>query len=228
MATIAIRWRIGLRHEDRAYGWTRVSCLAVQVIVLNGGSSSGKSTLTEALQELLPDLWLTFSVDAFIDSLPGRGDSPRADITFRPNGDVETGPEFRVREDASRIGIAAMARAGAPLILDEVFLTGGATQTTMRATLEELNVLWVGVHCDPDVAAGREAQRPDRIPGMARTQAQRGHIDMRYDVEVDTTDMSPEACARVIAAHVTRSARLRYTARRSAYGMALVRRHHRR
>ncbi len=147
--------------------------LAVQVIVLNGGSSSGKSTLAKALQELLPDLWLTFGVDAFIDAIPGRGDSPRADITYRPNGDVETGPEFRAREDAWRIGLAAMARGGAPLILDEVFLSGGATQTTMRATLQGLHVLWVGVHCDPAVAAGREAQRPDRIPGMARTQAQR-------------------------------------------------------
>lgn len=177
--------------------------LAVQVIVLNGGSSSGKSTIAEALQELLPDLWLTFGVDAFIDSLPGRGDSPRADITFRSNGDVETGTKFMVRESAWRIGLAAMARAGALLILDEVFLAGGATQTTMRATMEGLNVLWVGVHCDPDVAAGREAQRPDRIPGMARTQAQQVHIDMRYDIEVDTTERPPEACARVIAGHVT-------------------------
>jgi len=176
---------------------------AVQVIVLNGGSSSGKSTLAVALQELLPDLWLTFGVDAFIDSLPGRGDSPRADITFRSNGDVETGPEFRVREDAWRIGLAAMARAGALLILDEVFLAGGATQIAMRATLEGLNVLWVGVRCDSDVAVGREALRPDRIPGMARAQARRVHIDMMYDVEVDTTDMSPEACAQQIAAHVT-------------------------
>lgn len=85
-------------------------------------------------------------------------------------------------------------------------MAGGATQTTMRETLEKLNVMWVGVHCDPDVAAGREALRPDRIPGTARTQAQRVHIDMRYDIEVDTTDMSPEAPAH--------PARLRYTARR--------------
>ncbi len=167
--------------------------LAVQVIVLNGGSSSGKSALAKALQELLPDLWLTFGVDAFIDALPGRGDSPRADITYRPNGAVETGPEFRAREDAWRVGLAAMARGGAPLILDEVFLSGGATQITMKVTLRGLRVLWVGVHCDPAVAAAREAQRPDRIPGMARTQAQRVHTDMSYDIKVDTTDMSPEA-----------------------------------
>ena len=176
--------------------------LTAQVIVLNGASSSGKSTIAKALQDLLPDLWLTFGVDAFIDALPGRGDSPRADITYRPNGAVETGPQFRAREGAWRVGLAAMARGGAPLILDEVFLSGGATQTTMRATLQGLHVLWVGVHCDLAVAAAREAQRRDRIPGMARTQAKQVHTDMSYDIEVDTTDMSPEACARVIAVHV--------------------------
>jgi chloramphenicol 3-O-phosphotransferase len=44
----------------------------------------------------------------------------------------------------------------------------------MRVTMDGLGVLWVGVH------AG-----------------------MSYDVEVDTTRSSPEACARLIAAHVT-------------------------
>jgi chloramphenicol 3-O phosphotransferase len=50
--------------------------LATRVIVLNGGSSSGKSSIARSLQELLPDLWLTFGVDAFIDALPSRGRQP--------------------------------------------------------------------------------------------------------------------------------------------------------
>lgn len=95
-----------------------------------------------------------------------------------------------------------MAQGGARLILDEVFLSGGAAQHSMRATLKDLNVLWVGVHCDSAVAAAREAERPDRIPGMAHTQVERVHTDMSYDVEVDTTATSPDACARVIEAHV--------------------------
>lgn len=177
--------------------------LAVRVIVLNGGSSSGKSSIARALQDLLSDIWLTFGVDAFIDALPGHSDSPRADIAYRPDGAVETGPGFRAREDAWREGLAAMARAGAPLIFDEVFLSGAAAQRAMRATLRGLRVLWVGVHCDAAVAADREAQRPDRIPGMARAQADRVHVGMSYDIEVDTTAMSPEACARLVAAHVS-------------------------
>ncbi|WP_366945554.1 hypothetical protein [Microbacterium sp.] len=50
------------------------------LIVLNGGSNAGKSTIARALQEALPGIWLTFGVDTFIDALPGKGDSPRSGI----------------------------------------------------------------------------------------------------------------------------------------------------
>ena len=59
------------------------------------------------------------------------------------------------------------------------------------------------------VAADREAARPDRIPGMAVAQAEAVHVDVVYDVEVDTTDCSVMDCARWIAeaALAPRSAR---------------------
>jgi chloramphenicol 3-O phosphotransferase len=119
-----------------------------------------------------------------------------------PNGSVETGPAFAAREDAWREGLASMARAGAPLILDEIFLSGAMGQASMRRLPRGVRVVWVGVHCDSDVAADREMQRPDRMSGMARAQADAVHVGMVYDVEVDTTAMSPEACARVIAARI--------------------------
>ncbi|WP_277526652.1 hypothetical protein [Arthrobacter sp. ES3-54] len=47
------------------------------MIVLNGGSSSGKSSIARALQEILPVIWLTFGVGTFIDALPARRTTPR-------------------------------------------------------------------------------------------------------------------------------------------------------
>jgi chloramphenicol 3-O phosphotransferase len=38
----------------------------IQVIVLNGGSSSGKSGIARCLQAVLPDPWLVFGVDTLI------------------------------------------------------------------------------------------------------------------------------------------------------------------
>jgi chloramphenicol 3-O phosphotransferase len=170
-----------------------------QIIVLNGGSSSGKSSIARALQEILPDLWLTFGVDVFIDALPGKGESARSGLVLEPDGSVTVTPAFRAAQDIWYEGLAAMAGRGAFLILDEVLLTGGVGQRRLLDALSGLDVLWAGVHCDADVAAGREASRPDRVAGMARTQALAVHADVAYDVEVDTTTRSAVACARQIA-----------------------------
>ena len=96
----------------------------------------------------------------------------------------------------------AMARAGAFVIVDDVFLGGTASQERLRAHLAGLDVLWVGVRCAPEIAAGREIARGDRVIGMAARQAEVVHRGVVYDVEVDTGHAESLDCARVIAAHV--------------------------
>jgi chloramphenicol 3-O phosphotransferase len=168
----------------------------VDVIFLNGGSSSGKSSIARALQAALPEPWLTFGVDTFVAALPAAGGG----IEFGPDGEIVVGPEFRRLEETWMAGLAAMAAAGAHLIVDEVLLSGGAGQQRWRAALAGLDVLWVGVRCDPVVAATREAARADRIAGMAVDQGLRVHAGMSYDLVVDTTATDPAACARHVAA----------------------------
>lgn len=169
------------------------------VIVLNGGSSSGKTSIARALQELLPGLWLTFGVDTFVDALPGGGDSPRAGISYERDGAITFSPGFRVCERAWYAGLSGMARTGALMILDEVFLTGSAGQERLRQALDGSDVFWVGVRCDADLAERRESCRADRQPGMARRQASSVHAGVTYDLEVDTTHRFAKQCAQDIA-----------------------------
>ena len=44
--------------------------MAARVIVLNGGSSSGKSGIARCLQAVLPDPWLPFGTDTLVEALP--------------------------------------------------------------------------------------------------------------------------------------------------------------
>ena len=171
-----------------------------QVIVLNGCSSAGKTSIARALQALLPQPWLTFGVDSLIVAAPpALLDSPDG-LVFAPDGSIAVGPAFRTLEAAWANGIAATAHAGAGVILDLVLLAGADGQARWRDSLHGLSALWVGVHCDPAVAAARETARGDRIAGMAAAQAGRVHRGVCYHLSVDTTTAAPIDCARRIAA----------------------------
>ncbi|MCX5363765.1 chloramphenicol phosphotransferase CPT [Streptomyces sp. NBC_00124] len=172
--------------------------MATQVIVVNGGSSSGKSGIVRCLQEVLPDPWLSFGIDSLVEAMPGSGTG----IEFAPDGEVNVGPEFRALQKAWMTGIAAMVRGGARVIVDDVFLGGPGSQDGWREALTGLEILWVGVRCDARVAAGREIVRGDRVRGMAEQQAELVHKGVIYDLEVDTTHTEALDCARAIAAHV--------------------------
>lgn len=176
--------------------------MTTQVIVLNGGSSAGKSAIARSLQTILPQPWLSFSIDDLVDALPPALTDSGAGIAFGSQGEVVVDDSFRAIEAAWLTGLAAMARAGARIIIDDVFLSGAASQERMRTHLADLTVLWAGVHCDPAVAASRESARGDRVPGMAALQATAVHAGVAYDVEVDTSHSAPLACARAIAARV--------------------------
>ncbi|MEW1562919.1 chloramphenicol phosphotransferase CPT [Streptomyces sp. NPDC093509] len=176
--------------------------MTTAVIVLNGGSSSGKSGIARCLQAVLPDPWLALGTDTLVDAMPAAMRASDTGIEFAPDGEVIVGPEFRTLEAAWIEGIAAMARAGARVIVDEVFLGGPASQRRWHDALHDLPVLWVGVHCDATVAAGRELARGDRPIGMAASQADTVHRGVTYDVEVDTTHTESIECARMIAARL--------------------------
>jgi chloramphenicol 3-O phosphotransferase len=178
-----------------------VGSVNTQVIVLNGGSSSGKSGVSRCLQAVLPVPFLACSIDSLVDSMPAAlRDSDAAGIGFAPDGAVAIGDEFRRLEAAWMAGVAATVRAGARVIIDDVFLGGAESQQRWRQALDGLEVLWVGVRCDPEVAAGREIGRGDRPLGMAASQAELAHRGVVYDLEVDTTHTESLQCARKIAA----------------------------
>src|SRR6185437_12178625 len=170
------------RHDKRPrprpdrYG----GAVTTQVIVLNGGSSSGKSGIARCLQAILPDPWLTFGTDNLIQAMPMSLQTSAAGIEFAQDGEVIVGPEFRTLEAAWIAGIAAMANARARIIVDEVFVGGAASQLRWKNALGTLQVLWVAVRCDATVAAGRELARGDRIIGMAASQAELVHRGIVY------------------------------------------------
>jgi len=167
------------------------------VLVLNGGSSSGKSTLARALQRVLPGTWLRLGVDTLIEACPP-GLLSGAGLSITDGGEVAVGKAFAEVEWAWMQGVAAMASAGARVLVEDNFLSGALGQDRWRRALGTVPTGWVGVRCDAAAASERERSRGDRVAGMAARQADAVHKGVEYDLEVDTASSTPEALAELV------------------------------
>ncbi|HEX2383450.1 MAG TPA: hypothetical protein VHI95_12485 [Acidimicrobiales bacterium] len=172
-----------------------------RLVVLNGGSSSGKTAIARQLQIELGGTWLVLGVDLFFWTLPGRLFSDPAGIAVS-KGVLTRGDEFMRLYAAFQHAIATLAVSGVDVLIDDVMLDGGADQQLWTAALGNLDVCWIGVRCAADIAEAREVARGDRLAGAARVQATSVHTDMRYDFEVDTGDLDAQGATDAVAAHL--------------------------
>jgi chloramphenicol 3-O phosphotransferase len=171
-----------------------------QVLLLNGGSSSGKTTLARSLQDVLDGYWLRLGVDALIDAAP-RKLFGVGGLNLAEDGSVGVGTDFVEVERQWMSGVAAMAAAGAHILVEDSFVSGPVAQQRWQEALRGLAVGWVGVRCAPHIATAREAGRGDRIAGMAASQAESVHSGISYDLEVDTGLTDPDDLAHVVRTH---------------------------
>ena len=156
------------------------------VIVLNGTSSSGKTTLAAALQETLPEIYMCLSIDAFWRTLPQKAFAP--DVIAQIGPSVVTG---------FHRCLAALASVGNRVIVDTVLADKKWAEECVLL-LQPYSTLWVGVQCPLEELERREQARGNRAIGLARQQMHAVHLHVPCDIEVDTLESSPEQCAEKI------------------------------
>ncbi|WP_432723147.1 AAA family ATPase [Jeongeupia wiesaeckerbachi] len=168
-----------------------------QVIVLNGCSSAGKSSLARALQERLPEQYLYFGIDQVLAALP-QSDWQRM---CRGEAITRAGYDWATLVRGYHFCLPGLLQAGNRLIIDN----GWCERDEKRELLTELAgyaIVLIAVHCDPDIAGARESARGDRASGLAAWEAPRVHADWVYDLNVDTGVNDAEACADALAARL--------------------------
>ena len=92
-----------------------------QVLVLNGGSSSGKTTLARSLQEVLDGYRLRLGVDTLVDAAPSKLFGVGG-LDLAEDGSVGVGADFVEVERQWRSGVAAMAAVGAHILVEDNFV----------------------------------------------------------------------------------------------------------
>jgi chloramphenicol 3-O phosphotransferase len=167
-----------------------------KVILLNGASSSGKTSLLKVLQNQLADPYLDMGLDKFIWMLPPR-------YLDRPLWDEVLGRAIEAGETGHRLvtgmhrAIRAAALAGNNVIADHVLVEPDWVRDCANQ-LSDIPAFLIGLRCPLDVLEQREAARKDRTLGQARLQFERVHAHGLYDLEVDTSRDDPEESARQI------------------------------
>lgn len=179
------------------------------IILLNGMSSSGKTTLAKALQELLGQTYFHLDLDLFQQTwhpdflIYSDGVNPASAegllAVFRDDTLVEIrfGPAGFRHMDGMFRAIAGWASAGDNIIVDGVIYHPQVLRSAVRA-LHACPILFVGIRCPLEVAEGWEQARGNRARGGARTFHNLVHAHGVYDLEVDTSLCTPTECAKII------------------------------
>lgn len=171
-----------------------------RIIVLNGNGSVGKSSIAKALQQITAEPFLHVSMDVFLDMMPPSMFEGPDGMVFkkleedgRPVVEITVGPTAQRVLLGMRHAMAALARHGNNLIVDDVMLDGDAAE--YAEVFKGLTVNWVGVFAPLDVLEERERARGDRDLGLSRWLARHVHRGIKYDLEIDTSRATPVECA---------------------------------
>ena len=179
-----------------------------RIILLNGSSSAGKTTLAVAIQTLSETPVQLISLDQYRDGMAPRfrGMNSKANepgsrgLNVVPAADqlhteLHFGDVGRRTLKGMRRAVAAVATVGLDVVVDDLLLAPEFLRDYL-AVLVDFRVLFVGVRCDLATINAREAARPGRFPGTAAAHFERVHAGCRYNLEVDTAGLSPRQCAK--------------------------------
>lgn len=182
------------------------------IIILNGTSSSGKTTILKLLQDLLEEPYLDAGIDRFLWMLPRRYINEAEywhqvfDTVWTGTGEqqeleIKTAPLGYQVISSMHQAAAVISRARMGVLMDHVMLE--PEWVLECATLFQGLPAWlVKIHCPLEVVEQRERDRRDRTVGQARAQYYRVHAHGLYDIEVDTSVLNPLECAEAIKERV--------------------------
>lgn len=176
-----------------------------KVIILNGVSSAGKSSLARAIQKTTRSTFLHVEMDTFISFLPqGHEFRPewfKIERITTPVGNlprISNGPRGKALLRVMRAFVFDAANEGLDMIVDEVCQATEIDQ--YRSGLSSYEAHVVKVFAQINVIEEREKARGDRLIGLARGQADHLHEGIEYDAEIDTSSAPPQQLAAQLVA----------------------------
>jgi chloramphenicol 3-O phosphotransferase len=184
------------------------------IIILNGPSAAGKSSMQREIQNIFPDPYLKIGIDNFVVALiPDRyltGDTDKSnpekmimrgtkstDAAGNPVFTLEIGKRGQKIFSGMHHAIAAYAAQGNNIVVDYIMYER-KWMTELAQVLKDFRVYFVGVKIPLAVLEEREKLRGTSPIGHARSHHETVHAGLEYDIEVDTSLLTAKECAEKI------------------------------
>ena len=175
-----------------------------RIVILNGAPRAGKSSIAAVIQRSFDGLWVNLGVDVYMAAT--RQLSPS--IGLRPGGErPDLEPKLPLLYAGLYESIAAHSRLGLDVVADlghhESYSRPLGILPDCARRLSGLPVLFVGVRCPIEVIMARRnadsqgsfyetGETPPPTVAIWQTAV---HMPGIYDLELDTSVLSREACA---------------------------------
>lgn len=185
------------------------------IILLNGTSSAGKTTLARILQQRYDGVLLLYGVDTMVQgAFPLKCDEPPWDehaIQLElseqdgsPVAKLQVSPYmYPVYRSAVQF-YQLLSAQGYDLIVDELLFDAHRIDPYFDLLANE-TVHFIGVQPDREVVVQRERERGDRIPGLAAgLYDEVYHPLFEYDLLLDTGRLTAEQAADQLLSHLAR------------------------
>lgn len=180
-----------------------------KVVIINGGSSAGKTSMSLEFQEIMEEPYFLLGIDAFWFAMPPKEiDLERVSPQYYQWCQEETEyglPYFRILPGpllnesmlARYKAMAAYLERGLNIVADEVFWTREWLLESLRV-FKPFDCYYVGIFCEDAELRRRELERGDRYLGWARGSQIYAHKDAVYDLKIDNTTKTSLECAQTL------------------------------
>lgn len=186
-----------------------------KVIIINGPSAGGKSSILKAFQAQEKEPWLCAGIDKlfvevlhekfFLEDNAAKYKIMKNTKSQTPDGKPVFGIEMLSMGKKILRGmhsaIAGYAKAGCDVIVDYISYSPEQRDELLQ-TLSGLETVLVGISADLKQLEQRELSRGTSPEGHARSHYKAVHEGWKYDLEIDTTQTPPEKTAALIASFV--------------------------
>lgn len=184
------------------------------VIILNGPSTAGKSSIQKEFQSLMmPNLWIKLGIDNLFDKPmpditldnlaywqnenPIRWCTQTIDEQNNPLMTLFTGDQGDQVAYGMNSAIAAYAAAGCNIIVDYIGYKKEWIED-LQNKLKNIKTAWVKVCIPLETLEAREVARATSPKGHARSHYNTVHWDINYDFEINSEQQSAVEIAQTI------------------------------